>query len=174
MLASSGRTNSIDLLEIVTHGVEIIVPVVRRRPESTSETAAPRHRLERLINQLVNKAKADMVAGIETSRQAYENSHIGRTASRSAAFYARSRPRLHYLLVADRSWQASNRSGSSIWLLPANSPIASMSSIATNWARWGLTSTRCRRNWIGSISSCASARTIFPNRCSSRRRPQTC
>src|ERR1700732_3464845 len=31
-------------------------------------------RLERLTNQLVNKAEADMVAGIETSRQAYENS----------------------------------------------------------------------------------------------------
>ena len=31
-------------------------------------------RLERLTNQPVNKAEADMVAGIETSRQVYENS----------------------------------------------------------------------------------------------------
>ena len=31
-------------------------------------------RLERLTNQLVNKAEADMVAGIEASKQAYENS----------------------------------------------------------------------------------------------------
>src|SRR5262249_24205049 len=31
-------------------------------------------RLERLTNQLVNKAEADMVAGIETSKQAYESS----------------------------------------------------------------------------------------------------
>ena len=53
---------------------------------------------------------------------------------------------------------------------PANSPIASMSSIATNWARWGLMSTRCLSNWVGYISSYANAQTIFPNRYNSRRR----
>jgi len=43
--------------------------------EIQATQAAPlADRLERLTNQLVNKAEAHMVAGIETSRQAYENS----------------------------------------------------------------------------------------------------
>jgi CHASE3 domain sensor protein len=63
-------------VEIVTHGVEMIRS---GRPTEAREIqaiqAAPlADRLERLTNQLVNKAEADMVAGIETSRQAYENS----------------------------------------------------------------------------------------------------
>src|SRR5712671_6893909 len=43
--------------------------------ELQAAQAAPlADRLERLTNQLVNKAEADMVAGIEASKQAYENS----------------------------------------------------------------------------------------------------
>jgi len=40
----------------------------------TAQAAPLADRLERLTNQLVNKAEADMVAGIEASKQAYENS----------------------------------------------------------------------------------------------------
>jgi len=61
-------------VEIVTHGVEAI-RAGRTAEAREIQTAAPlADRLERLTSQLVNKAEADMVAGIETSRQVYENS----------------------------------------------------------------------------------------------------
>jgi len=61
-------------VEIVTHGIEMI-RAGRAAEAREIQTAAPlADRLERLTSQLVNKAEADMVAGIETSRQAYENS----------------------------------------------------------------------------------------------------
>ena len=61
-------------VEIVTHGIEAI-RAGRTAEAREIQTAAPlADRLERLTSQLVNKAEADMVAGIETSRQAYENS----------------------------------------------------------------------------------------------------
>jgi signal transduction histidine kinase len=63
-------------VEIVTRVVELIradrAPDAR---EMQAVQAAPlADRLERLTNQLVNKSEADMVAGIEASKQAYENS----------------------------------------------------------------------------------------------------
>jgi GAF domain-containing protein len=61
-------------VEIVTHGIEMI-RAGRAAEAREIQAAAPlADRLERLTSQLVNKAEADMVAGIETSRQAYENS----------------------------------------------------------------------------------------------------
>jgi signal transduction histidine kinase/HAMP domain-containing protein len=61
-------------VEIVTHGIEAI-RAGRTAEAREIQTAAPlADRLERLTSQLVNKAEADMVAGIETSRQAYESS----------------------------------------------------------------------------------------------------
>src|SRR5262249_13293773 len=61
-------------VEIVTHGIEAI-RAGRTAEAREMQTAAPlADRLERLTSQLVNKAEADMVAGIETSRQVYENS----------------------------------------------------------------------------------------------------
>jgi signal transduction histidine kinase len=63
--------------------VEIITQVVgllraRRATEArelqAAQAAPLADRLERLTNQLVNKAEADMVAGIEASKQAYERS----------------------------------------------------------------------------------------------------
>ena len=61
-------------VEIVSHGIEAI-RAGRAAEAREIETAAPlADRLDRLTSQLVNKAEADMVAGIETSRQAYENS----------------------------------------------------------------------------------------------------
>ena len=63
-------------VEIVTQVVELIRA---RRAAEARELQATKatplaDRLERLTNQLVNKAEADMVAGIEASKQAYENS----------------------------------------------------------------------------------------------------
>ena len=63
-------------VEIVSHGVEMIRSgrATEAREIQAIQAAPLADRLERLTNQLVNKAEADMVAGIETSRQAYENS----------------------------------------------------------------------------------------------------
>ena len=63
-------------VEIVTQVVELIRA---RRAAEARELQATKatplaDRLERLTNQLVNKAEADMVAGIEGSKQAYDNS----------------------------------------------------------------------------------------------------
>ena len=63
-------------VEIVTQVVELIRA---RRAAEARELQATKatplaDRLERLTNQLVNKAEADMVAGIEASKQAYDNS----------------------------------------------------------------------------------------------------
>src|SRR6476620_9384857 len=62
-------------VEIVTHGVEMIrAGRAAEAGEMQAAQAAPlADRLERLTNQLVNKAEADMVAGIEASTQAYAN-----------------------------------------------------------------------------------------------------
>ena len=63
-------------VEIVARGVEMIRAgrAAEAREIQAIQAAPLADRLERLTNQLVNKAEADMVAGIETSRQAYENS----------------------------------------------------------------------------------------------------
>jgi signal transduction histidine kinase/HAMP domain-containing protein len=63
-------------VEIVARGVELIRAsrAAEAREIQAIQAAPLADRLERLTNQLVNKAEADMVAGIETSRQAYENS----------------------------------------------------------------------------------------------------
>jgi signal transduction histidine kinase len=63
-------------VEIVTQVVELIRD--RRAAEAqelqATQAAPLADRLERLTNQLVNKAEADVVTGIEASKQAYENS----------------------------------------------------------------------------------------------------
>ncbi|MFZ2078703.1 MAG: ATP-binding protein [Xanthobacteraceae bacterium] len=63
-------------VEIVTHVVELIRAgrAAEAREIQAAQAAPLADRLERLTNQLVNKAEADVVAGIETSKQAYENS----------------------------------------------------------------------------------------------------
>src|SRR5712671_1000562 len=62
-------------VEIVTQVVEMLR--ARRAAEArelqAAQAAPLADRLERLTNQLVNKAEADMVAGIEASTQAYAN-----------------------------------------------------------------------------------------------------
>ena len=63
-------------VEIVTRVVELIRAgrAAEARELQAAQAAPLADRLERLTNQLVNKAEADMVAGIEASKQAYENS----------------------------------------------------------------------------------------------------
>jgi signal transduction histidine kinase len=65
-------------VEIVTHGVDMIRSgrAAEAREMQAMQAAPLADRLERLTNQLVNKAEADMVAGIETSRQAYDKSQL--------------------------------------------------------------------------------------------------
>ena len=63
-------------VEIITQVVDLLR--ARRAAEArelqAAQAAPLADRLERLTNQLVNKAEADMVAGIEASKQAYESS----------------------------------------------------------------------------------------------------
>src|SRR3989440_5230102 len=63
-------------VEIVTQVVELIRDrrAAEAREMQAAQAAPLADRLERLTNQLVNKAEADMVAGIEASKQAYESS----------------------------------------------------------------------------------------------------
>src|SRR5262252_5554572 len=74
-LLSRFRQDYDRFVEIVTQVVELIR--TRRAAEARDLQAAKAaplaDRLERLTNQLVNKAEADMVAGIEASTQAYAN-----------------------------------------------------------------------------------------------------
>jgi signal transduction histidine kinase len=63
-------------VNIVTQVVELIRGdrAAEAREMQLTQTGPLADRLERLTNQLVNKAEADMVAGIDASKQAYENS----------------------------------------------------------------------------------------------------
>ncbi len=62
-------------IEIVTRVVDLIRAgsAAEARELQAAQAAPLADRLERLTNQLVNKAEADMVAGIEASTQAYAN-----------------------------------------------------------------------------------------------------
>jgi signal transduction histidine kinase len=62
-------------IEVVTRVVDLIRASrsAEARDLQTAQAAPLAVRLERLTNQLVNKAEADMVAGIEASTQAYAN-----------------------------------------------------------------------------------------------------
>jgi len=75
-LLSQFRQDYDQFVEIVTHVVELVRagnPSEARQIQAV-QVAPLADRLERLTNQLVNKAEADMVVGIETSKRAYESS----------------------------------------------------------------------------------------------------
>jgi signal transduction histidine kinase len=63
------------LIEVVTRVVDLIRAsrAAEARDLQAAQAAPLADRLERLTNQLVNKAEADMVGGIEASTQAYAN-----------------------------------------------------------------------------------------------------
>jgi signal transduction histidine kinase len=63
-------------VEIVTHVVELIRAdrAAEAREIQAIQVAPLADRLGRLTNQLVNRAESDVVAGIDASKQAYENS----------------------------------------------------------------------------------------------------
>ena len=65
-------------IEIATRVVEMIRSgrAAEARDLQAAQAAPLADRLERLTNQLVNKAEADMVAGIEASTQAYSNAQF--------------------------------------------------------------------------------------------------
>jgi signal transduction histidine kinase len=65
-------------IEIVTRVVELIRAgrATEARDLQAAQATPLADRLERLTNQLVNKAEADMVAGIEASTQAYANAQL--------------------------------------------------------------------------------------------------
>ena len=70
------RQNYDQFVELITRVVELIRGghVSEARELQAAQAAPLADRLERLTNQLVNKAEADIVAGIETSKQEYESS----------------------------------------------------------------------------------------------------
>ncbi|MFL5095393.1 MAG: ATP-binding protein [Xanthobacteraceae bacterium] len=65
-------------IEIVARVVDLIRAgrAAEARDVQAAQAAPLADRLERLTNQLVNKAEADMVAGIEASTQAYANAQL--------------------------------------------------------------------------------------------------
>jgi methyl-accepting chemotaxis protein len=65
-------------IEVVTRVVDLIRAgnAAEARDLQATQAAPLADRLERLTNQLVNKAEADMVAGIEASTQAYANAQL--------------------------------------------------------------------------------------------------
>ena len=97
---------------IVTQVVEMLRAnrAAEAREMQAAQAAPLADRLERLTNQLVNKAEADMVAGIEASKQAYESSQyvviafaLGSIALALALGYV-------HLLVDDRAGQGDRSS----------------------------------------------------------------
>ncbi len=63
-------------INVITHVVELIRAgqATEARELQAAQATPLADRLERLTNQLVNRAEADMVAGIEASKQAYATS----------------------------------------------------------------------------------------------------
>ena len=141
-------------IEVVTKVVELIRAgrAAEAREMQAAQAAPLADRLERLTNQLVNKAEADMVAGIEASKQAYDTSQwivigfaLGSIVLALGLGYA-----ISWSLIGPvKEIESAARPE----LRPATSPSASMSSIATSWAPWRPTSTACARSWAASISS---------------------
>src|SRR6516162_9312057 len=74
-VASALDSDDDRLIEVVTRVVDLIRASrsAEARDLQAAQAAPLADRLERLTNQLVNKAEADMVAGIEASTQAYTN-----------------------------------------------------------------------------------------------------
>jgi signal transduction histidine kinase len=72
------RQNYDRFIEIATRVVDMIRSgrAAEARDLQAAQAAPLADRLERLTNQLVNKAEADMVAGIEASTQAYSNAQF--------------------------------------------------------------------------------------------------
>ena len=90
-------------IAIVTGAVELARAgqVAEAREVQLSEARPLADRLERLTNQLVNVAEADMLERIEASQRAYDASRAGRGRLRARQHRPGARPRLR-LLVVDR------------------------------------------------------------------------
>src|SRR5215468_11523848 len=70
------RQNYDQFIKVATHAVGLIGNgrITEARDMQLAQAMPLADRLERLTNQLVNRAEADMVAGIEASKQAYTQS----------------------------------------------------------------------------------------------------
>jgi len=128
-------------VEIVTHVVELIRAgrAGEARELQVTQATPLADRLERLTNQLVNKAEADMVAGIDARTQAYETARWIVIALRSAA----SRWRSVSAMPSRGRWSGRSRRSkrNSIGWRPAISHNASMWPTVMSWARSPPTST---------------------------------
>ena len=153
-------------IAVVTRVVELIRSgqVAEAREAQLKEARPLANRLERLTNELVNKAEADVVAGIEASGASLSHLADDRHRLRARRDRPRADPRPHDLVVADRADPRDRRDGSTR-SLPATSPSASRSAIATSWARWRPTSTGPRSS--SAISTGSSKWRASTNRPSS-------
>ena len=126
-----------EFIKIVTQVIELIRagqgPAGRELQLSRAGPLADR--LERLTNELVNKAEADMVAGIEASQDAYVKSQRVVVELRGWKHLACAGPRLRHLVVPHRAGASRWTSGSAR-SQGATSPSAWRSRTGTSWARW--------------------------------------
>ena len=129
-------------IAVVTRVVELIRGghVEEAREAQLKEARPLANRLERLTNELVNKAEADVVAGIEASGEAYRTSQTFVVAFAIGAIV--------FALILGRTISLSfdradprDRTHGSMRLPPAISRNGSRSAIAMSWARWRPTST---------------------------------
>ena len=133
-----------EFIQVVTEVIELIRARQGGRGTASSSSPAPRplaDRLERLTNELVNKAEADMVASIEASHAGLRDLAAGRhrlrrrehRCSASLLGYAISWSLIEPVQADGRRGCARSR--------PATSRSGSRSRTATSWARWRRTST---------------------------------
>ena len=157
--SASVREDYDRFIAIVTGAVERARAgqVAEAREVQLSEARPLADRLERLTNQLVNVAEADMLERIEASQQAYDISRLVVVALRARQHHPGARSRLRLLVVDRRATHPDRRRGSAR-SPPASSPNASMSPIATSWARSPPTSTAPARSWAASIGRSRSGR----------------
>ena len=129
--ARSGR-NTTDFIAVVTRVVELIRSghVAEAREAQLKEARPLANRLERLTDELVNRAEADVVSVIEASGNAYRNSQTIVIAFALGAIA------LALVLGRTISWSLVGpiRKSTRRWArsLPATSPVASRSAIATS------------------------------------------
>jgi hypothetical protein len=92
-------------IAVVTRVVELIRngQVAEAREAQLKEARPLANRLERLTNELVNKAEADVVAGIEASAQAYHTSQTIVVAFALGAIVLALDPGTDDLVVVDRT-----------------------------------------------------------------------
>ena len=162
-------------IAIVTGAVQLARAgqVTEAREVQLSEATPLADRLERLTNQLVNVAEADMLERIEASQRAYDVSRLVVVALRARQHRPGAGPRLR-VLVVDRRAAHPDRGAAAPDRGRRVRPSGSMSPTATSWARSPPTSTAPARSWAASTSRSRSGRRSCARRSSGRPRPARC